>query len=455
MLSFLPYFSFAQINSAPPSTEIIHKQEVRPLPGNLDRIPVFNSNSPELVLKEGILLSTFPSKGKKHQNAHLNFPFQGRFDIFAHHVAKASPPSDLRSLYLGILVKNPGKSSISINILHAASYLSQPDAPFIDLPSQKNNIFGTVYAGPGSRVMNDILRNRRQSIFPAQLVIPAGESRMLLNLPIPVKELDPPINGRSTLMRLQTNGTVYVASLAMFAAKDKDGIEQSPTLRQWEDLLSNGTLSSPRDKAPTPPEDTSKAIIYGRVAGVSQGSVWKASLTDSPQTKYLTIPNPGQALSYGISTLHRGTLGTNQIQTAPMLRRYSDTAYYAHGNYGVQYSLSLPLRNKSEKSQEVSLSLQTPIKEDILSQGGLRFLKTPPKRVFFRGTVRIRYNNKQGIPRTKYVHLVQNRGQKSRSLVTLDMKPNSREFVEVDFLYPPDATPPQVLTIETMEKVLN
>ncbi|MEO0378360.1 MAG: DUF3370 family protein, partial [Cyanobacteria bacterium P01_A01_bin.17] len=40
--------------------EILQQQDVRALPGELDSFPVFNSNSPELVLSEGILLSTFP-----------------------------------------------------------------------------------------------------------------------------------------------------------------------------------------------------------------------------------------------------------------------------------------------------------------------------------------------------------------------------------------------------------
>lgn len=39
-------------------------QTVRPLPGSLDNVPVFNSNSPELIQTDGILLSTFPPGGK-------------------------------------------------------------------------------------------------------------------------------------------------------------------------------------------------------------------------------------------------------------------------------------------------------------------------------------------------------------------------------------------------------
>ena len=99
------------------ATEIVKIQELRPLPGHLDQVPVFNSNSPELVLSEGILLSTFPSNSKKVPTAHLNFPFIGRFDIFAHHVAKAETPDKVRSLYLGIILHNPDVKPIKVDIL--------------------------------------------------------------------------------------------------------------------------------------------------------------------------------------------------------------------------------------------------------------------------------------------------------------------------------------------------
>ena len=450
MLPLLLILPIAQsIPATPPLEEVLQPQEVRPLPGKLDTVPTFNSNSPELVLKEGILLSTFPPNGKKVPTAHLNFPFQGRFDIFAHHVAKAEPPENLRSLYLGIILHNPGSEPVKINIWQAASYLSQPDAPFIQLPSFTQNLLGTIFAGPGDRVMSDVLRGRRQEIFPAQIEIPPGQSRMLLNLPIPVQGLIPPVNGRSTLIRLQSNGTVYAASLAMFARVNPNGSERSPTLEEWQNLLDNGDLAGPRDKTATPLEETDKPRIYGRVAGVAGGSRWRALLVDNPKARYLTIPQPGQVFSYALSTLHGGTLGTGQIQSAPMLVRYPDTAYRAHGNYGIQYNLKLPLYNNTQSFQTVSVSMQTPLKEEQLGKPGLRFLSTPAHEVFFRGTVRVRYKNDLGQPQTEYVHLVQKRGQPGEPLVLLNMKAGDRSLVEVDFLYPPDATPPQVLTVST------
>jgi Protein of unknown function (DUF3370) len=452
MFPFLPIIHLAQINTSPsPPVEIIQQQQVRPLTGTLDNVPVFNSNSPEKVLKEGILLSTFPSQGKKVPTAHLNFPFQSRFDIFAHHVAEAPSPEDMRTLYLGIMLHNPGKEPVTVNILQAASYLSQPDAPFIEQPPLSDNILGSVFAGPGDRVMNNILRGQRQDIFPPQIMIPPGESQMVLNAPIPVKDLTPPLNGRSTYMRLWSSDTVYAASLAMFARTNPDGSERAPTVEEWQNLLNNNDVSGPRDKIPTPLEETSKPIIYGRVAGVALGSEWKSLLVDNPETTYLTIPSSGQAFSYPLSSLHRGTLGTGQIQSAPMLVRYPDTAYRAHGNYGIQYSLTLPLYNNTESPKTVNISVQTPLKEDQLSKSGLRFLNPPAPQVFFRGTVRVRYNDDRDLPQTRIVHLVQRRGQTGEPLVVLNMKKGERRLVEVDFLYPPDATPPQVLTVQTVE----
>jgi hypothetical protein len=445
-----PIFTLAQLSPMPTPTpqEIVQPRQVRSLPGKLDNVPVFNSNSPEQVLHEGILLSTFPDLGKTNPQAHLNYPLKGYFDIFAHHVAKAPSPDNLRTLYLGIILHNPSNKEVTINITQAASYLSQPDAPFIELPERVENEDGKVYAGPGSRVMGDILHGSHQDIFPQQIVIPAASSRILFNLPIPVKGLEPPLNGRSSYLRLYSDGAVYAASMAMFAPADDYGRERAPTLSEWENLLAKGNLVTPRDRTPSAPNLPGN-IVYGRVAGISQGASWQGNLTDNPQATNLTVPAKGEAISWVVSTIANGTLGTKQVQSAPMLARYSDTAYQAHGNYGVQYSLNLPLQNPTQQVQTVALSLQTPIKQEQLT-GGLRFLDPLPKQVFFRGTVRVSYSDERGLPQTRYYHLVQKRGQTGEALVKLTIPPQSRNLVKVDFLYPPDATPPQVLTIETL-----
>jgi hypothetical protein len=453
MFNFIPYLPLAQAvpSSAILQQEIFYPQQTRPLPGQLDSVPVFNSNNPEVVKTEGILLSTFPPQGKKVPAAHLNFPFQGRFDLFSHHIARAiETPDDLRTLHLGVIVYNPSDRPVTVNILQAASYVSQPDAPFIKLPPMLDNTLGNIYAGPGDRVMNEVLRGRRQQGWADQLVIPPKQSRMLMNHPIPVRPLTPPLNGRSTLLRLSTNGPVYMANLAMFAKQNQDGSERSPSLEEWQNLLENGDFAGPREPAPSPPDNLTGPEIYGRVAAVAVGSRWRSQVTDS-NSLYLAIPQAGQAFSYGLSTLLAGKMGTGQNQSAKLLVRYPGTAYEAHGNYGIEYNISLPLINNTDTTQTVNVLFQTPLKEDELSKPGLRFLSPPELRVFFRGTVRIRYNDDKGLPRTKYWHLVQQRGQMGEPLVQLKMAPGERRLVKVDFLYPPDATPPQMLTVETLD----
>lgn len=290
-----------------------------------------------------------------------------------------------------------------------------------------------------------------------------------MNAPLPVRrlsvatdgtlpadsELLPPLpknlggrrsNARSTLMRLSSDGPVYIASLAMFAPGTTNG-ERVPNLAEWIQILVNGNLATPRDQPPSQPGRKSIPFIYGRVAGVSRGSRWLATLTDR-RSSQLAIPPTGEQLSYAISTVDHNTFGTGQIQSAPMIRRYNDTAYRAHGNYGTEYSLTLPLLNPTDKPQTVALSIQTPLQNETI-KNALTFLTPHDSRIFFRGTVLFLYTNDQGEKRADYIHLVQRRGQTGTPLIELTLESDEERAVEVHFLYPPDATPPQVLTLTT------
>lgn len=471
--------------------EVIQYQEVRPLPGALDEVPVFNSNSPEVIQQNGILLSTFPKDDMASPQAHLDYAFDGRFDIFAHHIARGLNPDDRRTLFLGIVVYNPGEEPVEVAIHQAVSYLSQ-EAPFIELPELKLNDHGTVFAGPGSRTTTDILRGFNQSHWPDKITIPPGHVHLLMNAPIPLRQLTVPVNGsypqgevipksplrsvsltaardqggdendhvppvllqrplpsngRSAMMYLTSDGPVHVASLAKYADRTVTGNEQVPTLRDWLEILKQGNLAGPRDIPPSDPETYRFGrFYYGRVAGVAKGSNWQTTLTDNPDTDILTIPAPGSSFSYVLSSVDRNTLGTGQIQSAPMLVRYPDTAYRAHGNYGIRYSLKLPLYNDRGSEQTIAIKFQTPLQDENLTEG-LRFRRPPEDRIFFRGTVRLRFKNQVGVTQTHYVHVVQRRGQEGTSLLKLRIPSEARQNLELDFIYPPDATPPHVLTV--------
>jgi hypothetical protein len=492
-----------QIANSRQYAEVIRQQEIRPLPGRLDAVPVFNSNSPELVQEEGILLSTFPGEGMEEPEAHLNYAFEGRFDIFTHHIARGRTHSDRRTLFMGTVVYNPTEEPIQLEILQGVSHLSQ-QAPFRDLPSYVANPSGQVYAGPGSRVGTDILQGRHQNQWPATVEIPPKQAYLLMNAPIPLRQLPFPAdatlppgsalplaaagvqgifaaveqghliasaeaqpavlpsgvggtqplpsNGRTAMLYLHSSGPVYVANLAMFAPRTNRGEERAPTLREWLAMLVNEGVAGPRDIAPTDPSTYSGLgrFFYGRVAGVAQGSKWSAFVTDQAGTTSLQVPDLGKAFSYVISTVDRNTLGTGQVQSAEMLVRYPDTAYRAHGNYGVHYNVALPLYNPTDEDKTVAIKLQTPLQDESLTEG-LRFRDPPEDRIFYRGTVRVSYSSGVlGNMQSRYIHVVQRRGQEGEPLIQLRIPSRVQRLVEVDLIYPADATPPQVLTVKTL-----
>ena len=262
----LPY-RFPRIESLPPQdtlpkqNEMLSLQEIRSLPGKLDDVPVFNSNSPELILNEGILLSTLSTDGKRVPKAHLNYRFNGRFDIFSHHISKASTEEQLKALFQGILITNPSSQPVTVDVMQGASYLTRPDALFLPIADTTEDPIGTVYSGPGSRVMNDLLRGRRQGWLPSFMILNPGESRMLLNLPIPAGLVTPSSNGRSTLIRLNSTGDIQLASMAMYAPRSANGRERVPTLEDWQAFLTTSSLAGPRDQTPTPLSEIGRAHV--------------------------------------------------------------------------------------------------------------------------------------------------------------------------------------------------
>jgi hypothetical protein len=429
-------------------TKVLMNTEVRPLPGSLGTVPMFNSNSPEVVRSNGVLLSLLPKEGKKFPDAHLEYPLKGRFRVFTHHINN-NPKQD-RVLYLGLIAYNPDDNDATVRILNASSYVSQPDAPFIKLPVIADNNDGNVYAGPGDRITNDYLRGDRQTGWPAKISVPAKGYAIIYALPVQVRGLVSQSNGRSTLLELTSSRKIYLAEVADFIKTENSRSVESPSLERFVEIAETHTLADERDKTPSVP-GAKGPLIYGRVAGVQIGCKWTGTATDGEKDiTRLTVPENGKSLAFPICSLERGTFGTGQVQSAPLVTRYADTAYAAHGNYAVEYRLQFPLYNPSKSKVKVSVSLDTPLKTEDPKEN-LTYFEPPAKNTFFRGTVLVQYLSDKGKKTKDYIHLVQTRGTKGKELLSIVMKPKGRRTVQLSLFYPPDATPPQVITISSKE----
>lgn len=437
----------AQTSPAPAPSQapatVLRPQTVAPLPGALDGVLMVNDNNPELITAPGILISTFAGQGRGVPEAHLDLPLNGRFDLFSHHVYAGKPDTLDSTLWIAVLAQPRGKQPVTLRLLSGSTALSQsldpsqPGAPFLPLPPLLPQGSEPVYAGPGSRVATELLRRYRSPLIPESWTLPSGSPTTLLVLPLPVRGLDPLLNGRNLQLRLQSDGPVDLATLAAFGTGN-----QPPDPAVWTAML-DGPLS-PREHAPTPRGATGR-MVYSRVSGVQVGSVWRTRISDPGQPFLSTRRAP---ISWPIAALDRGSLGTAQVQTAELRRFYPGTAWAAHGNYGVEYDISIPLRNDTGQPQQLQLALENPLKTDQ-ALGGLRFNSQPAQSVMFRGTVEVSgLDGEGGRPRGRQgFHLVLRAGQQGPALGTVSLAPGQSRDLRVRLIYPADATPPQVLSL--------
>jgi len=430
---------------------------VEPLPGGLDAVLLINDNNPELIKAEGILFSGFdPRRGWDGRPlavpaAHLDVPLSGRFELFSHHVFAGRPERLDSTLWLAVVAAprdSRAAAPVTLRLRAGSTSLSQATAPgqsaapFLPLPpllSQQST--QPVWAGPGSRVATELLARGRSAELPASWVLVPGRLTPLLVLPLPVRGLDPLLNGRSLQLRLEGDAPVDVAVLAAFGPD-----ERPPGEETWSRIL-NGDLS-PKEHAPSP-RGASGPMIYSRVSGVQVGSAWRGLLGEPGGGP---LPASRAPISWPIASLAKGSLGTTQVQTAELKAFYPGTAWAAHGNYGVAYELSLPVRNDTAAPLTLQLALESPLKHDQ-PLGGLRFRPTPSTAVVFRGTVEVAgLDGADGRPVSRQgFHLVQRAGQQGPALGTLTLQPGEVRRLEVRLIYPADATPPQVLSLLPLE----
>ena len=414
------------------------QQEVRPLPGQLDELLLLNDNNPELITGEGILLSTFPT------NQGLNLAFDGRFDLFSHHVYAGKPEELASTLWLAVLAQPVGTEPVTLDVIGGSTSLSQGTkpgqtaAPFLPLPSLMAETTTPIASGPGSRVAGDLLRGDQAPELPKQIKIAPGDASALLVLPIPVAGLDPLLNGRNLQLRLKSSAPVYLATVAAYGNNDSP-----PSNQRWRSVAQRRDAQPKRASAHATGQQGSDDLLEGERRPDRQHL--DGHLAD-PGSNALNINEA--PISWPISSLERGDLGTAQVQTAELKTFDKGTAWAAHGNYGVEYDLTLPLHNPDRSTRTVALALESPDKRGS-SNGKLQFKPGNSGPVMFRGPIEVTGldgANGRAMGRRRF-HLVLRRGQQGPQLGTVSLAPGESRKVRVRLVYPADATPPQVLTV--------
>lgn len=403
--------------------------KVKPLNAINDKLPMLNSNCPEVVSGPGILVSTMGGTGTDIPENHLNYRFKNDFAIFLHHINKQTDADAKKTLYVTWVAYNPLNQPVTIKVNEQASYLSQPDAPFIERVPLAIDDENKLYSGPGDRLTADYIHGQATIEPPFQVTVPPHKFAVVRHVDVPVADLKFHHNGRSFFARGNIDGTLQMATIATFSESG------APDLSKLESMLKDSLMARPREyeKLRPTPNDFVGRFIYGRVAGVQQGVHLDAT------HNMVLDKSAGACRRYAISSLAKGTFGTGEIQSAKLLRRYDDTAYSAHGNYCVDYKVTFNVRNRDYIKRKVYVTLDCPLKTDL---NEVKYAEQPEKAVFYRGSVKLSTDSYK-----RFYHLVLHKGQKLEPLDSFEIEPGEKKTFTVELLYPPDATPPQLLSV--------
>jgi len=423
-------------------TESTHPLRILPLPGSLDSMPVLHSNSPERIEQSGILVSTLPA-GDLNQGRKLGIPLQGRFELFMHHVARTAVLSSAR-VYLAVVASNPSQESLRLTLKKGAFFRTWPEAPFKPVAGIHNNPRGELFSGPGDRLALAVLRDE-STLNPQQILLAPGEQAVIFLEAIPTNPLwvlqqD---NALSALLSFESLEPVHLSVLSWVSDSGSP-----PRPQDLLTLLASGQVAGPPeipvteyDPAKPPPAG---GFRYGRVAGMVSGASWRGKLEDLPQA-------PGERVGFPLSSVYLKRMGTGQNQSAPLRVRVPGTAVQSHGNYGVHYLLEADLQNPDPQARSYAVYLHQPLKVIERSPGeALAVFRSPPaEAVFFRGSLRLSWGPEQK-PEDFWLHQVLRAGEEAPALKVLVLPAGETRRLKLELVYPPDATPPQLLEIHRL-----
>ncbi|MGE3725116.1 MAG: DUF3370 family protein [Candidatus Sericytochromatia bacterium] len=432
----------------PPETieKVSHDLRVFPLPGGLNETWMLHSNSPERVEQSGILVSSLPP-AKLEDKRKLGVALQGEFGLFLHHVARTPPLSSSR-LYLAVVASNPAERETALKVKQGAFFRTWPEAPFYALSGIQNNDSGQIFAGAGDRLSLAWLRGEN-TIEPRAVQLPAHAHRVLLLEAVPTNPLwvlqqD---NALSGLFQFQSEDPVYLSTLAWVSQTG-----EPPQEKDLIQMLESGLAAGPEEAPATayisgqpPPRGVFR---YGRVAGIGNGSEWQGQLNPLPV-------EVGERVGFPIASVYLKRLGTQQNQSAPLHKRVSETAIESHGNYGLKYSLKAQLHNPDTRPRRYAIYLHNPLEvrlqPDLPHQAEAIFQTSRSAAVRFRGSLLLSWKvDSADKIEESLMHQILHEGEEAGALKIFELPAQSSSELKIELVYPPDATPPQLLELQRL-----
>ena len=425
---------------APEPLRTVSLLHFRALPGVLNQVPVFYSNRPELLKTPGEILDSATLSG---QNT-----LSGSFAVFAHHVVETAP-FDFSGFRLGLLVRPANATARSTNAvtltLHNAFIArTQPDAPFVPTaPILKQTDSQQIVSGPGDAMAWAPEKALLTQSPPTSFTF--DQEILLTDIEVPTFPLGLGIIGERNAVSawldfsasapvkmrwvaLKTPGSMADIKEYQEAAKEKAGPAELPA-----------TEYDPQGPPP------GGVFRFGRVAGIAQGTAWTGDEVLSAQD--LESLERGERLAWPIATTYTKSWA-GQNQSAPLLARQEQSAVESHGNYGLAYRVGYSFSNPTPKPLTLNWRWTQP--SAVKTPGILSY--DPKTQIVFRGSVRVKHqcqiNGVLKPPDLEVYHLQVQQGHWHVPFYEQALPAHSQCHLTFEWIYPPDAIPPQVLSVE-------
>lgn len=398
--------------SAEAYVALMSGQRARPLNGRFNTLPVLHSNQPEEVEGPGILINTAPGDaystetGQRLRNS--EYTFNGDFGVHLHHKyfppyrAKIPASSRRTELTIGLILINPSSRPVHIKFISGAIRNSF-EAPYLANSMNGVRPLGPRpwNTGPGDATAVQMMRDRLDSRLSQSITLPPNTRSVLFEKDLPALGI------ANALLRGQSDGPFQMAVVAA---------RQPRTSEDLIAVLDQGILAPGRVYLNRIAEIQNRQV-FSRVGGVALGDTYQASISHNLSTD--------GALHVPLTSTHRHTFGTNEVQVNPLVSRMLDSSLDNVGTYGVRFVVDLNL--KGEGSHELVMSHPSAI-------GGKQFTA-------FRGSMQVRTDS--GL---QEFHVVLRSGQ-SLPITGLSLNPGVNNPVRLTLVYPADATPGHLLSV--------
>ncbi len=416
--------------TAPESLTVRPMRKIEAMAGGLvlgkGAVQQLNNNHPEIItsLKDGnIAISTLSGTPTG-----LNHSFNGVFRLFSSNQNRTGA-----TLMQTVALRNPSDRPVTVTV-SAWATTNTSEAPYQD-PSKRAD--GTAFEnletlqrgstvtpnGPGQYNAARILLGDNE--LPPQsrkVTIPPGGTVTLPSASLP--------NGNELITQgnLHSNGPVQVGIVYN---------TNTPTAAQVEKQLQTGSRlgTSHHDKVPTP-LGAPGAIIFGRVAGVTETSTYRGVMSNSQDHSRYLVTGAGEQ-SFAFNTKRGVDLGTGRNEAARMIARNDNAAYESPLNYGAELNLGGAFHNPTNQPQRVQLFLDSPVSSN-------------DSRVM-RGSFEVKLRTSEGAPpQTQTVTVSQAQQTRGKTpLLEFTLQPGASAQVDLRTVYGANNTGPQAIRVVT------